>query len=315
MNCEFPDVQGGYIRQRNQRSNCQHALLDHGKSKRVPEKHLFLPYWLCQSLWLCITTNYGKFFKRWEYQTTWTFSWEICMQVRKQQLELYMEHSEHIRTWHGTTDWFQIQKGVHQGCILSPCLFNLYIEYIMRNAGLNEAQARIKISKRNINNLRYSDDTTLTAENEELESISMKVKKESEKVSLKLNIQKTKIMASGPITSWQIYWETMADFIFGGYKITADGDCSHEIKRRLLLGRKVITNLDSILKSRETTLPTKLYVVKPLVFPAVMYGCESWIVNKSECWRIDAFELWCWRRLFESPLDCKEVQPIHLKGN
>ena len=154
----------------------------------------------------------------------------------------------------------------------------------MRNAGLNEAQARIKISKRNINNLRYSDDTTLTAENEEeLESISMKVKKESEKVSLKLNIQKTKIMASGPITSWQIYWETMADFIFGGSKITADGDCSHEIKRRLLLGRKVITNLDSILKSRETTLPTKLYVVKPLVFPAVMYGCESWIVNKSEC--------------------------------
>ena len=121
----------------------------------------------------------------------------------------------------------------------------------MRNARLNEAQARIKISKRNINNLRYSDDTTLTAENEELESISMKVKKESEKVSLKLNIQKTKIMASGPITSWQIYWETMADFIFGGSKITADGDCSHEIKRRLLLGRKVITNLDSILKSRD----------------------------------------------------------------
>ena len=151
----------------------------------------------------------------------------------------------------------------------------------MRNARLNEAQARIKISKRNINNLRYSDDTTLTAENEELESISMKVKKESEKVSLKLNIQKTKIMASGPITSWQIYCETMADFIFGGSKITADGDCSHEIKRRLLLGRKVITNLDSILKSRETTLPTKLYVVKPLVFPAVMYGCESWTIKES----------------------------------
>ena len=153
----------------------------------------------------------------------------------------------------------------------------------MRNAGLNEAQARIKISKRNINNLRYSDDTTLTAENEELESISMKVKKESEKVSLKLNIQKTKIMASGPITSWQIYWETMADFIFGGYKITADGDCSHEIKRRLLLGRKVITNLDSILKSRDITLLTKVCLVKAMVFPVIMYGYESWAVNKSEC--------------------------------
>ena len=153
----------------------------------------------------------------------------------------------------------------------------------MRNAGLNEAQARIKIARRNINNLRYADDTTIMAESEEeLESLSMKVKKESEKVSLKLNIQKTKIMASGPITSWQLYWETMADFVLGGSKITADGDCSHEIKRCLLLGRKIITNIDSILKSRETTLPTKLYLVKTLVFPAVMYGCESWTINKSE---------------------------------
>ena len=136
---------------------------------------------------------------------------------------------------------------------------------------------------RNINNLIHADNTTLMAESEEeLESLSMKVKKESEKVSLKLNIQKTKIMASGPITSWQLYWETMADFVFGGSKITADGDCSHEIKRCLLLGRKIITNIDSILKSRETTLPTKLYLVKTLVFPAVMYGCESWTINKSE---------------------------------
>ena len=149
---------------------------------------------------------------------------------------------------YGTTDWFQIGKGVYQGCILSCCLFNLYAEYIMRNAGLEEAQAGIKIAGRNINYLRYADDTTLMAESEdELKSLLMKVKEESEKVGLKLNIQKTKIMASDPITSWEIDGETVLDFIFGGSKITADGDCSHEIKRRLLLGRKVMTNLDSIL--------------------------------------------------------------------
>ena len=152
-----------------------------------------------------------------------------------------------IRTGHGTTDWFKIGKGVYQGCILSPCLFNLYAEYIMRNAGLEEAQAGIKIAGTNINNLRYTDDTTLMAESEEeLKSLLMKVKEESEKVGLKLNIQKTKIMVSGPITSWQIDRKTVADFIFGGSKITADGDGSHEIKRHLLLGRKVMTNLDSI---------------------------------------------------------------------
>ena len=154
-----------------------------------------------------------------------------------------------VRTGHGTTDWFQIGKGVHQGCRLSPCLFNLYAEYIVRNAGLEEAQAGIKIARRNINNLRYADDTTLMAESEELKNLSMKMKEESEKVSLKLNMQKTKIMASGPITSWEIDGETVEtvlDFIFWGSKITADSDCSHEIKRRLLLGRKVMTYLDSI---------------------------------------------------------------------
>ena len=146
----------------------------------------------------------------------------------------------------------------------------------------------------------------------------MKVKEESEKVGLKLNIQKTKIMASVPITSWQTDGETVetvADFIFLGSKITADGDCSQEIKRCLLHGRKVLTNLDSILKSRDITLPTKVRLVKAMVFPAVMYGCESWTIKKAECRRIDAFELWCWRRLFESPLDCKEIQPVHPKGN
>ena len=171
----------------------------------------------------------------------------------------------------------------------------------MRNAGLEEAQAEIKIAGRNINNLRYADDTTLMAESEEeLKSLLMKVKVESEKVCLKLNIQKTKIMASGPITSWEIYGETVetvSDFIFGGSKITADGDCSHEIKRRLLLGRKIMTNRDSMFKSRDITLPTKVRLVKAMVFPVVMYGCESWTVKKAERQSIDAFELWCWRRL------------------
>ena len=193
---------------------------------------------------------------------------------------------------------------------------------------MGEAQAGIKIARRNINNLRYADDTTLMAESEEeLKSLLMKVKEESEKVGLKLNIQKTKIMASGPITSCQIDGETVetvSDFIFLGFKITADGDCSHEIKRRLLLGRKVMTNLDSIFESRDNYFASKVHLVKTMVFPVVMYGCESWSIKKSECRRIDDFELWCWRRLFlffflektlESPLDCKEIHPVHPKGD
>ena len=191
---------------------------------------------------------------------------------------LYAGQEATVRTGHGTTDWFQIGKGVHQGCILSSCLFNVYAEYIMQNAWLDEAQAEIKISGRNINNLRYADDTTLVADSEEeLNSLLMKVKVEIEKVGLKLNIQKTKIVASGSTTSWQIDGETMEtekDFILGGSKITADGDCSHEIKRYLLLGKKDMTSLDSILKSRDSTLPTKVQV-KAMAFPVVMYGCES----------------------------------------
>ena len=184
----------------------------------------------------------------------------------------------------------------------------------MRNAGLEETQGGIKTSGRNINNLRYADDTTLMAESEEeLKSLLMKVKVESEKVGLKLNIQKTKIMASGPITSWQIDGETVetvTDFMFFSSKITADGDCSHEIKRHLLLERKPMTNLDSILKSRDITLPTKIRLVKAMVFPVLMYGCESWTVKKAERLRIDAFELLLEKTL-ESPLDCKEIQPVH----
>ena len=182
---------------------------------------------------------------------------------------LYAGQEATVRTGHGRTDWFQIGKGVRQGCILPACLFKLYAEYIMRKAGLEEAQAGIKIARRNTNGLRYADDTTLMAEGEELKSLLMKVKEESEKVSLKLSILKTKIMASGPITSWQIdekTVETVSDFILGGSKITADGDCSHEIKRFLLLGRKFMTNVDSILKSRDITLPTKAHLVKAMVF-------------------------------------------------
>ena len=171
----------------------------------------------------------------------------------------------------------------------------------MWNVGLDEAQAGIKIDRRNINNLRYADDTTLkTKGEEELKSLLMKVKEESEKVGLKLNIQKTKIMASGTITSWQIdraTVETVSDFIFLNSKSTTDGNCSHEIKWRLLLGREVMTNLDSILKNRDITLPTIVHLVKTMVFPVVTYGCESWTIKKVERWRMDAFELWCWKRL------------------
>ena len=177
----------------------------------------------------------------------------------------------------------------------------------MRNTGLNEAQAGLKTAGRNIHNLRYADDTTIMARSEEellSRSLLMKVQEESEKGSLKLNIQKMKIMASGPITSWEIDGETVetvSDFIFLGSKITVDGDCSHEIKTHLLLGRKVMTNLESTLKSRDITLPTKVHLVKAMVFPVVVYGCENWTIKKAESQRIDAFELWCWRRLLRVP--------------
>ena len=198
--------------------------------------------------------DYTKGFDCVDHNTLWKIPQKMGIPEHLTCLlrNLYAGQEATVRTGYGTTEWFQIGKGV-QGCILSPCLFNLHAEYIMRNAGLDDAQAGIKIARRNINNLRYADDTTLMAESEEkLKSLLMKVKEESEKVGLKLNIQKTKIMASGPITSWETDGETVetvSDIIFGGSKITADGDCCHEIKRHLLLGRKVMTNLDSILKS------------------------------------------------------------------
>ena len=206
VNHELPDVQAGSRKGRGTRDQIANI---HWIIKKAREFQKNICYWLCESLWLCGSQQTGKFLKGREYQTTGPASWEICMQVKKQQLELDMEQN-----------WFQIRKGVLQGCMLLPCLFNLYAEYIMRNARLEEAQARIKISGRNINNLRYADDTTLMAESEEeLRSLLMKVKEETEKVGLKLNIQKTKIMASGPIISWQIGGETMENsdrFYFGG---------------------------------------------------------------------------------------------------
>ena len=219
---------------------------------------------------------------------------------------LYAGQEATVRTGHGTTDWFKIGQGECQGCILPLCLFNLHVEYILQNARLDESQAGIKIVRRNIKNLRYADDTTLMVESEEeLNSFLTKEKEENEKAGLKCNIQKTKIMASSSITSWHIDGETIeavADSIFLGSKITVDGDCSHEIKRCLHLGRKAMTNLDSILKSRDITFPTKVHLVKAMIFPVVMYRCEHWKIQKAECRRTDAFELWCWRTL-ENHLD------------
>ena len=240
-----------------------------------------------KNIYFCFL-DYAKAFDCVDHNKLWKLLKEIGIPDHLPCLlrNLYAGQEAAVRTGHGTADWFQIGKGVHQGCILSHSLFNFYAEYIIRNAGLEEAQAGIKIAKRNINNLRYADDTILMAESEEeLKSLLMKVKEESKKVGLKFNIQKMKIMASGPITSWEIDGETVetvSDFILGGSKITTDGDCSHEIKRSLLLGRKVMTNVDSIFKSRDITLPTKVHLVKAMVFPAVMYGCDGWTIKKAE---------------------------------
>ena len=259
-------------------------------------------------------TDYAKVFDYVDHHKLWKILKEMGIPDHLTCLlrNLCVGQEATVRTGHRTTDSFQIWKGVCQGCILSPCLFNLCAEYIMRNAGLDEAQTEIRIAGRNINNLRYADDTTLMAESEELKSLLMKVKEESEKVGLKHNIQKTKIMESGSIPSWEIDGETVetvTDFILGGSKITTDGDCSHEIKRHLFLGRKVKTNLDSILKSRDFANRG----------PSCQgYGFSSshvWMweldLKKAEHQRIDAFELWCWRRLLRIPWTARRSsQPI-----
>ena len=231
----------------------------------------------------------------------------LSRQIREEQLEPDMEKQTGSK----------LGKEYAKAIFLSLCLFNFYAEYIIWNARVDETQARIKISGRNINNFRYADDTTIMSESkEELKSLLMKVQEESQKAGLKLNIQKMKIMASGPIPSWQIDGETMetvTDFIFLGSKITAVGDCRHEIKRRLLLGRNVMTNLDSIFKSIDITLSTNVHLIKAMVFPVVMYGCESWTVKKAERRRIDTFELWCWRRLLRVPWTVRRSNQSILK--
>ena len=232
LNCEVPDVQAGFRKGRGTRDQIANICWLIEKAREIQKKIYLCFIYYAKPLSVWITRN-------WKILKEMGIPDHLTCLLRN----LYAGQEATARTGHGTTDWFQIGKGVRQGCTLSPCLFNLYAEYIMRNAGLEEAQAGIKIATRNINNLRYADDTTLMAEcEEELKSLLMKVKEESEKVGLKLNSQKTKIMASGPITSWEIDGETVetvSDFIFGGSKITADGDCSHEIKRHLLLGRKI----------------------------------------------------------------------------
>ena len=230
-----------------------------------------------KNIYFCFI-DYIKVFNSVDHNKLWNIFKEMRILYHLTCLlrNLYSGQEATVTTGHGTIDWFQIGKGIRQGCILLSCLFNLYAEYIIRNTGLEEAQAGIKIAERNINNLRYADDTTLmTGGEEELKSLLMKVKEESEKVGLKLNIQKTKILASGPITSWEMDGETVTDFIFLGSKIIAHGDCSHEVKRCFLFGRKVMTNLDSILKNRDITLSAKVHLVKAMVIPVVMYGCES----------------------------------------
>ena len=304
VNHELPDVQAGFRKGRGTRDQIAniHWII---KKAREFQKNIYLCFTDYTKAFDCVDNN-----KLWKILKEMGTPDHLTCLLRN----LYADQEATVRTGCGTTDWFQIGKGVRQRCILSPYLFNFYAEYIMRNARLEEVQAGIEIVGRNINNLRYGDDTTLMAESEEeLKSLLMKVKEDSEKVGLKLNIQKTKIMASGPITSWQIDGETMGDSIFGGSKNTADGDCSHEIKRCLLLGRKVMTNLDSILKSRDITLPTKVCLVKAMVFPVVMCGCESWTIKKAEPRRTDAFELWCWRRLLRVPWTARRSNQSILK--
>uniref|UniRef100_A0AC11D5C9 Uncharacterized protein n=1 Tax=Ovis aries TaxID=9940 RepID=A0AC11D5C9_SHEEP len=284
VNHELPDAQACFRKGRGTRDQIANIrwIMEKAREFQKNIDFCFIDY---AKAFDCVDHN-----KRWKFLKKMGIPDHLTCLLRNQ----YAGQEATVRTEHGTTDWFQIGKGVGPGCILSPCLFNFYAEYIMRNTGLEETQAGIKIARRNINNLRYADDTTLMAESEEeLKSLLMKVNEESEKVGLKFNISENKdhgiwlhhFMASGPITSWQIdgeMVETVSDFIFLGSKITADGDCSHETKRHLLLGRKVMTNLDSTLKSRDITLSTKVRLVKAMVFPVVMYGCESWTVKKAE---------------------------------
>ena len=285
--------------------DCQH-LLDHRKSKGIPEKHLLLLHWLWKTL------DYVDHKELWKIPKEMGIPDHLTCLLRN----LCAGQEATVRNGHGKTYRFKTGKGIHQSFILSPCLFNSYAEYIMQNVRLDESQGGIKISRRNFNNLRYADDNTLMAEIKELKTLLLKVKEEVEKTRLKLNIQKTKIMAPSPITSWQIEGgkvETVTDFIFLVFKITVDSDWSHEIKWCLLLGRKVVANLDSILKSRDITLLTKVRLVKAMIFPMVIYRCKNWAIKKAEHRRIGAFELWCWRRVLRVPWTSRRSNQSVLK--
>uniref|UniRef100_A0A803TG83 ribonuclease H n=1 Tax=Anolis carolinensis TaxID=28377 RepID=A0A803TG83_ANOCA len=289
---ELPDVQAGFRKGRGTRhqiANIHWIMEEAGEFQK--------------NIYFCFI-DYSKAFDCVDHNKLWHVlgglgipSLLVCL--------LRNLYKDQVRTDHRTTDWFKIGKGVRQGCILSPSLFNLYAEHIMQRAGLDESKAGVKISGRNINNLRYADDTTLMAESEEeLRSLITKMKEESAKAGLQLNIKKTKIMATRLIDNWQIEGENVeavTDFIFLGAKITADADGSQEVRRRLLLGRRAMANLDKILKSRDITLATKVHIVKAMVFPIVTYGCESWTIRKAERRKIDTFELWCWRKILRVP--------------
>ena len=304
MNHEFTDVQAGFRKGRgtiNQIANICWII----EKAREFQKNIYLCFTDCTKDIDCV-----DHYKLWKILQEMGIPDHLTCFLRN----LYTDQEPTVRTWHGTTDWFHIRKGVCQGCTLSSYLFNLYTGYIMRNARLDEAQAGIKFARKIINNLKYADGTTLTTKSKELKSLLMKVKEESGKVGLKLSIQKTNIMVSSPITSWQMDGEAMeTDFSFLGSKIMADSDYSHVIKRRLLLGRKVMANLDSVLKSRDITLPTKVHLVKDMVFPVVMYGCECWTIKKPKRWRSDAFDLWCWKRLLRVPWTARKSNQSNLK--
>ena len=266
VNQELPDVQARFRKGRGRRDQIANIRWITEKAREFQK-----------NIYFCFT-DYAKAFDCVDHNKVWKILKEMRIPDHLACLlrNLYAGQEATVRTGHETMDWFKIRKGICQGCMLSACLFNLYSEYIMQNAGLDEAQAGIKTAGRNINNFRYA---------EELKSLLMKVREKSEKAGLKLNTQNTKNMASGPITSWQIDGEkveTVTGFIFLGSKITAD-DCRHEIKRRLLLGRKAMTKLYSILKSRDITFLTKVHIIKAIVFSVVMYRCESWTIKKVEC--------------------------------
>lgn len=298
---ELPEEQAGFRKGRGTRDQIANIRWIMEKAREF-QKDLYLCFIDYAKAFDCVDHN-----KLWQILKTMAIPDHLICLMRN----LYSDQEAAVKTLYGTTEWVKIEKGVRQGCILSPYLFNLYAEYIMRNAKLDETEIGVKIGGRNINNLRYADDTTLMAESEEeLKYLLLKVKEESTKAGLRLNIKKTKIMATKPITSWHIDGETVEvvpSFIYLGSKITADGDCSHEIKRRLLLGRKAMANLDNIFKSRDVTLRTKIRIVKAMVFPVAMYGSETWTVRKAERRRIDAFELWCWRKLLRVPWTAKRT--------